>query len=71
MNKFTEPLRKYGAVYRLEYERNHFIQICRVIEAKTIGFATLFAMEWAKHEHLILEDVAEEAVEPKGSEAFL
>jgi hypothetical protein len=63
MKKLMEDLRPYEAVYRLEYKRNRFIQICRVIKTKTIGFATLLAMEWAKQENMVLQDVVEENVE--------
>jgi hypothetical protein len=59
MQRPNENLGEYEAVYRLEYERNRFIQICRAIRAKTIGLATLFAMEWARQEKLILQDVIE------------
>jgi hypothetical protein len=63
MRKRLEDLRLYEAVYRLEYKRNRFIEICRVIKAETIGFATLLAMEWAKQENIVLQDVVEENVE--------
>jgi hypothetical protein len=54
-----ENLKQYEAWFRLEYESNRFIQVCRLIHAKTIGFATLLAMEYAKQEKLILQDVEE------------
>lgn len=58
-----ENLKQYEAVYLLQYERNRCTQICRVIKVKTIGLATLFAMEWAKQEKLTLQDVNEGDIE--------
>jgi hypothetical protein len=57
--RFTEDFRQYVAVFQVEYEKNRFIQVWRVMDAKTIGFATLFAMEWAKRENAELQDVFE------------
>jgi hypothetical protein len=53
----TQDLRQYVAIFRVEYQKNRFIQIWRVMDAKTVGFATLFAMEWAKQENADLQDV--------------
>jgi hypothetical protein len=45
-----ESLHQYEAEFRFEYQPNRFIQVWRVIDAMTIGLATLLAMEWAKKE---------------------
>jgi hypothetical protein len=55
----TERHYQYEATYRFEYQPNRFIQVWRVIDAKTIGLATLFAMEWAKREKADLQDIVE------------
>jgi len=55
----TEDLRQYVAIFRVEYQKNRFIQVWRVMDAKTLGFATLFAMEWARQENAELQDVVE------------
>jgi hypothetical protein len=53
----TQDLRQFVAIFRVEYQKNRFIQVWRVMDAKTVGFATLFAMEWAKQENADLQDV--------------
>jgi hypothetical protein len=53
----TQDLRQFVAIFRVEYQKNRFIQVWRVMDAKTVGFATLFAMEWAKQEDADLQDV--------------
>lgn len=55
----TQDLRQYVAIFRVEYQKNRFIQVWRVMDAKTLGFATLFAMEWAKQGNADLQDVIE------------
>ena len=55
----SQDSRQYVAVFRLEYQKNRFIQIWRVMDAKTVGLATLYAMEWAKGENADLQDVIE------------
>jgi len=57
--RLTEDLHQYEAEFRFEYQHNRFIQVWRVIDAKTIGLATLFAMEWAKKEKTELKDIVE------------
>ena len=57
--RLTENLHQYEAAFRFEYQHNRFIQVWRVIDAKTIGLATLFAMEWAKKEKADLQDIVE------------
>ena len=57
--RLTEKLHQYEATYRFEYRHNRFIQVWRKIDAKTIGLATLFAMEWAKKEEADLQDIVE------------
>ena len=59
MRRLTESLHQYEAEFRFEYLPNRFIQGWRVIDAKTIGLATLLAMEWAKKERADLQDVVE------------
>jgi hypothetical protein len=55
----TQDFRQYVAIFRVEYQKNRFVQVWRVMDAKTVGFATLFAMEWAKQENADLQDVIE------------
>jgi hypothetical protein len=55
----TQDLRQYVAKFRVEYQKNRFIEVWRVMDAKTVGFATLIAMEWAKQENADLQDVIE------------
>ena len=55
----TEDLCQYIAIFRVEYQKNRFIQVWRVMDAETVGFATLLAMEWAKRENAELQDVVE------------
>jgi len=57
--RLTESLHQYEATFRFECQPNRFIQVWRVIDAKTIGLATLIAMEWAKKEKADLQDIVE------------
>jgi hypothetical protein len=57
--RLTEKLHQYEATYRFAYRHNRFIQVWRIIDAKTIGLATLFAMEWAKKEKADLQGIVE------------
>lgn len=57
--RLTVCLHQYEATFRFEYSPNRFMQVWRVIDARTIGLATLSAMEWGKKEKADLQDIVE------------